>query len=136
MFNIDELNVPTKYCFSVMIISDNRSKIYKVIEDTIAFIYGTYMFNPYQDWINNILRELYENKVVEIQCDKFSLRFDIKDSVYRNKGQRRNMLFVDEDLLPTDKKEKNNLFVNELDAISECFGLSKIAKNIPATFII
>lgn len=136
MFSIDELNVPKKYCFSVMVISDNRSKICEIVKNTIAFIYGTYIFNPYQDGLSDILRELYENKVVEIQCGKFSLRFDIKDNAYGNKGQRRNIVFIGKDLLPLDKERRKDLFVDELDAISEHCSLNRMAKNVPATFII
>lgn len=126
------------YPFSVLIVSDNKEKIQESIASLVRFfIKEPLKCNEYSsDYLDSMTKSLIQNQKIEIKKGDIVLLIDLSDKIYSNHGKRRDFVFVDEELLPTDKKERNDIIEDTYDAITEIWGLNYPIKNIPKTFII
>lgn len=126
------------YPLTILIVSDNNDKIRKSIRALACFCYRELVTKKEENHyiLNDIMEELIRNKKVRIGKGDFLLEIDLSEEIYSNKGKRRNMVLVDENILPTDEIEKKELIEDIFDPITEIWGLNYPIKNIPKTFII
>ncbi len=126
------------YPLTILIVSDNKDKIRKSIRALSCFCYRELVTKKEENHyiLNDIMEELIRNKKLRIGKGDFLLEIDLSEEIYSNKGKRRNMVLVDENILPTDEIEKKELIEDLFDPITEIWGLNYPIKNIPKTFII
>ena len=126
------------YPFKVLIVSKNEDKIKQSVESVIRFYYQTVLSceKCTSDYLDDMTEELIQNKEIEIKKGDIVLFIDLSNKLYSNHGKRRNIVMVDEDLLPVDEIKKEEIIEDTYDAITEIWGLNDPIKNIPKTFII
>ena len=125
------------YPFSVLIVSNNKGKIQESIASLVRFFTKELLKYDYNSGcLYSMTKSLIQNQKIEIKKGDIVLLIDLSDKIYSNHGKRRDFVFVDEELLPMDEKEKNDVIQDTYDAITEIWGLNDPIKNIPKTFII
>ena len=124
--------------FRVLIVSDNKEKIKESIDELVRFFIKELLrHNEYNsDCLDIMTKSLLQNQKIEIKKGDIVLLIDLSNKLYSNHGKRRDFVFVDEELLPIDEKEKRNVIEDTYNAITEMWGLNDPIKNIPKTFII
>ena len=118
--------------------SDNKEKIKESIDGLVRFFIKELLrHNEYNsDCLDIMTKSLLQNQKIEIKKGDIVLLIDLSNKLYSNHGKRRDFVFVDEELLPIDEKEKRNVIEDTYNAITEMWGLNDPIKNIPKTFII
>lgn len=125
------------YPFSVLIVSDNKGKIKESIASLVKFFTKELLEYDYNsDYLDSMTKSLIQNQKIEIKKGDIVLLIDLSNKLYSNHGKRRDFVFLDEELLPIDEKEKKDVIEDIYDAITEIWGLNYPIKNIPKTFII
>lgn len=124
--------------FRVLIVSDNKEKIKESIDGLVRFFIKELLrHNEYNsDCLDIMTKSLLQNQKIEIKKGDIVLLIDLSNKLYSNHGKRRDFVFVDEELLPIDEKEKRDVIEDTYNAITEMWGLNDPIKNIPKTFII
>ena len=132
----------------VRVIMNNDEYLALFIRSSLGFKYNIRMCNQVgiidADYYGNsdngghifVCLENEGDMVLEIKKGDIVLLIDLSNKLYSNHGKRRDFVFVDEELLPIDEKEKRNVIEDTYNAITEMWGLNDPIKNIPKTFII